>query len=162
MSVHHFHVPGEATRREYAVYIIIACHRKNGKLRFYVGKTGDNGVGCNPVISRAGNHLSFNPIHSQSRNKLGDPENYDLDFFFTSFGSYVDPSESREGIYLINEMERQLNFLAQATFGSIENPYKGTGYVPHEEREARSKLASPERIRQLQELVTKVKKHIEK
>ena len=113
MKVHHFHIPGDATRREYAVYLIVACHRTTKAVRIYVGKTGDNREGCNPIISRAGNHLSFNPIHSQSRNQLGNPEEYDFEFFFTAFGPYVPPSESRGGIDLVNEMERQLNLLAQ-------------------------------------------------
>lgn len=153
-------MPAEATRRVYSVYIIVARHRKSKKTRFYAGKTGDNREGCNPVISRAGNHLSFNPIHSQSRNKLGDPENYDFDFFFTDFGDYVDPSTSRAGIDLINEMERQLNRMAQESFGKIENPFKGSAYVVAKEREYRRKLASPPRLKQLQELIDTVKRHL--
>ncbi len=160
MGVHHFHVPAEAARREYAVYIIVAAHRISKKIRLYVGKTGDNREGCNPIISRAGNHLSFNPIHSQSRNRLGDPENYDFDFFFTCFGGYVEPSKSRAGIDLVNEMERQLNVLAQETLGEIENPYKGTAHVSVKQREYRRKLALPQRIKQLQDLVDTVKRHL--
>ena len=64
------HQQGEATRREYAVYVMVAQHRETGDLYLYVGKTGDNKEGCNPVISRAGNHFSFNKVHSQMRNKF--------------------------------------------------------------------------------------------
>jgi hypothetical protein len=161
-SVRHFHVPGEAARREYAVYLIVARHRllKCVRVRIYVGKTGDIREGCNPLISRAGNHLSFNTIHSQSRNHLGNPEEYDFDFFFTTFGNYVPPSQSREGIELVNEMERQLNHLAQKELGEIVNPLKLNGYVLKSKRETRVLLAKPERMDQLQELVARVKSFI--
>lgn len=155
--VRHFHVPGEAARREYAVYLIAARHRTTKSWRFYVGKTGDNREGCNPLISRAGNHLSFNPVHSQSRNHLGNPEEYDFEFFFTTFGPYVPPSESREGIELVNEMERQLNQLAQEELGEIVNPQKFTGYVSKTNREKRKLLVTPERLIQLRQLVSTVK-----
>src|SRR5437016_9066342 len=110
MSVGHFHIPGDATKRDYAAYIMVATNRRTGKRKLYVGKTGDNREGCNPVISRAGNHLSFNKIHSQMRNYLkpDEPEDYDFDYFYTTFGCYVMPEESRDGINIINEMERQL------------------------------------------------------
>lgn len=98
-AIHRLHIPGVATQRKYAVYVIVARHRTQNKTRFYIGKTGDNREGCNPIISRAGNHLSFNPIHSQSRNRLRKPEDYDFDFFFTYFGDYKRP-ESR-GLVLI-------------------------------------------------------------
>lgn len=157
VKVFHFHVPGEAVRREYAVYLIAARHRVLKAVRFYVGKTGDNREGCNPIISRAGNHLSFNPIHSQSRNHLGSPEEYDFEFFFTTFGSYVPPSVSREGIELVNEMERQLNLLAQEELGEIVNPLKLTGYVSRAEREKRRLLVTIDRTNQLQQLISAVK-----
>ena len=161
MDVLHFHVPGEAARREYAVYLIVARHRISKAVRIYVGKTGDNREGCNPLISRAGNHLSFNPIHSQSRNHLGNAEEFDFEFFFTTFGPYVHPSESRTGIDLVNEMERQLNTLSQEVFGEIVNPLKLTSYVRRTERERRQQLVTAERTAQLQRLVAKAKTFIE-
>ena len=64
--------------------------RTTAKRHIYVGKTGDNRAGCNPVISRAGNHFSFNPLHSQMRNiSPKDPTEYDFDYFTTIFGCYV-------------------------------------------------------------------------
>lgn len=160
-KVFHFHIPGEAARREYAVYLIAARHRISKVLRFYVGKTGDNREGCNPIISRAGNHLSFNQIHSQSRNHLGSPEDYDFEFFFTTFGPYVPPSKSRDGIELVNEMERQLNLLAQSELGEIVNPLKLTGYVSKAERERRKLLVTSDRTHQLLQLIAEVKAFLE-
>jgi hypothetical protein len=59
-------------KREYVVYVVIEKDKNNIKL--YVGKTGDNREGCNPLISRCGNHFSYNKIHSQVRNKIVDHE----------------------------------------------------------------------------------------
>ncbi len=159
-NVFRFHIPGEAAQREYAVYLIAARHRISKALRFYVGKTGDNREGCNPIISRAGNHLSFNPIHSQSRNHLESPEEYDFEFFFTTFGPYMPPSVSRDGIELVNEMERQLNLLAQKELGEIVNPLRLTGYVSKSEREKRSLLVTDDRMTQLQQLISAVKEFL--
>ena len=161
MNVGRLHVPAEATRREYAVYVMVARHRSTKAVKLYIGKTGDNREGCNPVISRAGNHLSFNPIHAQTRNQLGDPEHYDFDFFFTSFGPYIRPSRSRRGIDLVNEMERRLNVLAQETFGKIINPLKLSGHVSRAERRYREALATPARLAKLKKLVKTVRRFIQ-
>lgn len=161
-NVHSFHVPGEATRREYAVYVIVAQHRVSCDVLFYVGKTGDNREGCNPMISRAGNHLSFNRIHSQSRNFFGSPEEYDFEFFFTTFGHYVPPSRSRDGIELVNEMERQLNQLVQRELGrdNVVNPLMLNGYVPKGQREIRARLDTADRKSQLEQLISAVKEFL--
>ena len=158
MSVGHFHIPGDATRREYAVYIMVATHRVTCERKLYVGKTGDNRDGCNPVISRAGNHLSFNPVHSQMRNYLlpDNPHDYDFDYFYATFGTYLGSEESRDGIDTINEMERRLNVLAQTAFGSILNPLKGTGWMTQTQRSQRASLATQVRLEQLAELVRQV------
>jgi hypothetical protein len=167
MNIGHLHVSAEATRREYAVYVMVARHRAAKNVKLYIGKTGDNREGCNPVISRVGNHLSFNPLPAQSRNHLGDPEHYDFDFFFTSFGPYVPPSRSRSGIDLVNEMERQLNFLAQETLaqetlGKIMNPLKSSRYIPPEEKDRRNRLVTPRRMDKLNELIKTVRRFIQK
>lgn len=160
MGVGYLVIPGEATRRAYAVYIIIAQHRGTGKARLYVGKTGDNREGCNPVISRVGNHFSFNKIHSQMRNKLPlNPDDHDFKIFYVTFGDYVHPGESRRGIDVINEMERQLNGLAQKAFGGmVINAYEGRTRLRRWKREERQVLATPERMRQLKELIDAVRK----
>jgi hypothetical protein len=162
MSVGHFHIPGDATRREYAVYVMVARHRTTGEIHLYVGKTGDNKEGCNPVISRAGNHFSFNKIHSQMRNHLpAHPEAFDFDFFYTTFGRYVDPSHSRAGIDVVNEMERQLNRLIQKEHGKmLLNRYEGRTKLLRQVREARSALATTERLAKLQELVATVTERV--
>lgn len=160
--VGHFHIPGKATRREYAVYVMVARHRTDGGSLLYVGKTGDNRSGCNPVISRAGNHFSFNKLHSQMRNHLSNlPDEYDFDYFYTTFGDYVDPKVSREGINVINEMERQLNRLVQEKIGSVLNPHKGTGNLKRAIREARQALRTADRSRQLEKLVETVRRFID-
>src|SRR5688572_28174137 len=139
MSVGYFRIPGEATRREYAGYVMVARHRQSSEVLLYVGKTGDNRAGCNPVISRVGNHFSFNKLHSQMRNGLPEhPEEYDFHFFYATFGGYMDPCEKRDGIDLINEMERQLNRIAHETIGPIMNPFKGAGYLKRVTQQARA------------------------
>lgn len=159
MSVGHLHVPGDAARREYAVYLVVATHRRSGQRRLYVGKTGDNRDGCNPMVSRAGNHFSYNRLHSQLRNHLkpDDPGEYDFDYFYTTFGPYLPPGDSRDGIDVINEMERRLNRAAQDAFGAILNPYKGAGYVNRRERDRRAVFASADRLEQLDRLIAEVR-----
>ncbi len=160
MKVGHLYVSGEATRREYAVYVTVARHRISKQVRFYVGKTGDNRKGCNPMISRAGNHLSFNLNHAQLRKHLVDSEQFDFDFFFVPFGSYVRPSP--KDIDLVNEMERRLNVMAQETFGTIMNPLKRSGFILQAEKELRCHLATPERLARLRNLIAEVRHFIRK
>ncbi len=172
MSVYRFTVPGHATRREFAVYVVVA-HRPDAPYCFvYVGKTGDNRDGCNPVISRAGNHFSYNKIHSQVRNKLlaregGEPHLYDYEYFYVTFDPYNCTDETRrESIDLINEMERAANveltrrLETMATISHL-NEYKGNGYVHSVERDARRKLRTPERMRSIASLVDAVMEYIE-
>ncbi|MFM9959843.1 MAG: hypothetical protein ACKV2Q_01300 [Planctomycetaceae bacterium] len=154
----HFHIPGDATRREFAVYVMVATHRQTGEIKFYVGKTGDNRVGCNPVISRAGNHFSFNEIHSQMRNYLApaEPYEFNFDYFYTTFGEYDAQSPSRDAVDLVNEMERQLNRLARMAFSaSLLNPYDGK-HVRKATREQRQSLATESRFDQLSQLIESV------
>ncbi len=157
MVVVRFKVPAAAVRREFAVYVMVAKPKRGGKPKLYVGKTGDNREGCNPVISRAGNHFSFNVLHSQVRNKLGSPETYDFEFFCTSFGAYVEPlAERRQRVNIINEMERQLNTLAQKAFPTmVINPYKGGSRIAAKDGRW---LATPARMKKLERLVDEVRR----
>ena len=140
---------GHSTRREWAVYIVVA--RRLGACEFflYAGKTGDNRDGCNPVISRAGNHFSYNQIHSQVRNKVPDTHLFDYEYFYVTFDAYV--SEGRKSkVDVVNEMERAVNRelqrRLQPSFSDcLLNGYKGSGYVPRAESEARRTLMTPER-----------------
>ena len=92
---------------------------------------------------------------------LGKPENYDFDFFYTSFGPYVRPSRSRRGIDLVNQMERRLNLLAQEAFGEIMNPLKLSRYITRAEKDRRSRLETPERMARLKELIKTVRQFIQ-
>ncbi len=121
----------ESLKRKFSVYIVIAKGEKDVKL--YVGKTGDNREGCNPLISRCGNHFSYNKIHSQVRNKLADHESRTYTYIFDHFDEYADDEDKRrESINRINEMERWLNEKIQERLLSLDkcellNPYSGGG-----------------------------------
>jgi hypothetical protein len=119
---------------------------------------------ANPVISRAGNHFSFNKLHSQMRNALSkDPAEYDFDYFYTTFGCYVAPHESRDGIDVVNEMERQLNRLARASFpGILLNAGKDGVRPSNIVRTARAAIATQERMAILNALVGRVKEFLAK
>jgi hypothetical protein len=165
VSVRHFHIPGDATKREYAVYVMVATNRSTGRRKLYVGKTGDNRAGCNPVISRAGNHFSFNILHSQMRNwlKPDDPQDFDFDYFYTTFGCYVTPKESRDGINVINEMERQLSLMAQKDlepYGEVLAPYRAKTKLSKANQINRKALATDARLTLLSQLVREVKEFL--
>lgn len=90
------------------MYVVVA--KSNDHIDLYVGKVGDNREGCNPLISRCGNHFSYNEIHSQIRNKIIAHETRDYTYVFEHFDSYSEnPEERRVSIDRINEMERWLN-----------------------------------------------------
>lgn len=144
---HTFKLNSESLKREYAVYVVMI--KGNYNIRLYVGKTGDNREGCNPIISRCGNHFSYNKIHSQVRNKVDDHEEYEYTYIFDHFGDYPEnKDERRKKIDLINEMERWLNQEVQALSKniancSVENIYKGTGHVPKAEKAQRLLFHTP-------------------
>jgi len=46
MSVNRFTVPGHSTRREFAVYVVVARKPISDEFFIYVGKTGDNREGA--------------------------------------------------------------------------------------------------------------------
>jgi hypothetical protein len=92
------------------------------------------------------------------RNSLPkDAAEYDFDYFYTTFGCYVAPHQSRDGIDIVNEMERQLNRLARAAFGEIVlNPAKDSVRPSKVIRMARAAIATNERLAKLNELVGRV------
>lgn len=108
----------ECLLRRFAVYVVIAKYK--GKTSVYVGKTGDNRSGCNPIISRCGNHFSYNRIHSQIRNKIAFHEKWKYVYLFEHFDRYYEKS-NRRSIDKINEMERWLNIKVAAEINATEN-----------------------------------------
>ena len=165
MPVYRFTVPGHSTRRELAVYAVVA--RKVGACEFfiYVGKTGDNNAGCNPVISRAGNHFSYNEMHSQVRNKVTDPHLFDYEFFYVTFDTY-DKDNRKSKVDVVNEMERAANRelhsrLPPAFAPCLLNRYKGSGYLSAAKRVMRRNFLTPERERSITALVDSVVEYIE-
>jgi len=159
---HKFKINKESLKREYAVYVVIA--RSDSDIKLYVGKTGDNREGCNPIISRCGNHFSYNKIHSQVRNKISNHENREYTFIFEHFGKY-DEKNKAALTALTNEMERWLNIEIQALIDKYENckivnSYKGTSYVSRKERERRELFRTPEHKAKIQSIVKAVKSEI--
>lgn len=168
MPIYRFSIPGHATRRDFAIYIVVANRRERFEVKLYVGKTGDNRDGCNPVISRAGNHFSFNDIHSQVRNKLGaPPHEFDFEYFYVLFDPYDDGdgANRRTKVDIVNEMERQANALLQQELPRndrvvLMNPYKNARRLSDKDREARARIASTDRIQILRELVAATIQHV--
>ena len=156
-----FTLHSESLKRRFAVYVVVAKSKHNTKL--YVGKTGDNNDGCNPVISRCGNHFSYNDIHSQVRNKLEDHEKREYTYVFDHFDEYhSSKSERRVCIDRINEMERWLNQEIQADLSSLKdiellNPYSGTGYVPSNEKAKRSAFRTADCETKIKAIVSAVR-----
>jgi hypothetical protein len=161
---HKFTLNPESLKRQYAVYVVIAKGSDDTKL--YVGKTGDNREGCNPVISRCGNHFSYNKIHSQVRNKIPDHEHREYTYVFDHFDEYPDDIEQRrEAIDRINEMERWLNeeihnLVAGATDTQLLNRFSGNGHVRKSERTKRSAFRTEEAKQKIAGIVTEVKREI--
>lgn len=152
-----FRVPGHSTKREWAVYLIVATNQENPEIKkVYVGKTGDNREGCNPVISRVGNHFSFNKVHSQIRNKVIETEKYDYDYFYYHFGKYT-PGAVNIKKDQINELERRLNKKVQKYVNRTDNiellnPYSGR-HISKKESERREKLVNKNEEDLLSELI---------
>lgn len=137
-----FTIEPQALKRRFSVYVVVA---KDGTgIKLYVGKTGDNREGCNPIISRCGNHFSYNKIHSQVRNKLEAHEDWSYTYVFDHFDDYTDDKSSRRKcIDCINEMERWLNQLIQDAVKEMNNvevlnPFLSRGWVSKEEKEKRN------------------------
>ncbi len=137
-----FHLHRESLKRKFAVYVVIA--KANDYIDLYVGKVGDNRTGCNPLISRCGNHFSYNSIHSQIRNKIADHEMRDYTYVFEHFDDYMDnPETRRDAINRTNEMERWVNqaiqeIVARHSHIGLLNPYIGKRHLIAEERTRRA------------------------
>ncbi len=144
MEIFNFKIYGHTTKQEWAVYVIVARPNNNSKPTiFYVGKVGDNRDGCNPIISRIGNHFSHNKIHSQLRNKLDDTTAYNYEIFYSTFGQYITKRQQLDK-NRINELERELNRQIQLNLldrqdVKLLNPYKGKS-VNKIKRQERNKL----------------------
>ena len=167
MAVNRFTVPGHSTRRDFAVYVVVARMQGASEFYLYVGKTGDNRDGCNPVISRAGNHFSYNDVHSQVRNKLPlCPDAYDFEYFYVTFDSYSgSAARRREKVDVVNEMERATNQalrdgLSEPMRVCLLNEYKGTGYVPRAKRLTRTALRTSARMKEVSALSRAVMKYL--
>lgn len=145
---HIFHIHRESVKRRYAVYVVIA--KSDSNVDLYVGKVGDNREGCNPLISRCGNHFSYNEVHSQIRNKIIGHEVRDYTYVFEHFDEYSENSDVRRAyIDRINEMERWLNQKIQQRISgnshyTLVNPYRGVGYISSLERKKREGFRTKE------------------
>ena len=161
---HKFTLNPESLKRRFAVYVVAAKGRRDTKL--YVGKTGDNRDGCNPVISRCGNHFSYNKVHSQVRNKITDHEARQYTYIFDHFDKYHrDRQKRRKAIDRINEMERWLNEEVQEAIRNIKhcqllNPFSGSAYVAPHERSKRSAFRRAEARKKILGIVAEMKREI--
>lgn len=150
----------ESVKRKFAVYVVIAKSKTDTKL--YVGKTGDNNDGCNPVISRCGNHFSYNEAHSQVRNKLDDHEDRQYTYVFDHFDEYNENKNARRvSVDHINEMERWLNeeigtMAASKKNVTLLNEHRGTGYVSVNEKQKRAAFRTAESEKKIKAIVTVV------
>lgn len=154
-----FSIEQEALIRRYSVYVVVA--ESNDGTKLYVGKTGDNREGCNPIISRCGNHFSYNKIHSQVRNKLEAHEDWSYTYVFDHFDEYPENENlRRERIERINEMERWLNEIiksvAHENNAELLNPYKASGYISSAEKVRRNTFRTEIARQKLQEIAAQV------
>lgn len=156
-NISNFTISGHSTKREWSVYLLIATpiNKRNNTKLIYVGKVGDNRDGCNPVISRVSNHFSYNKLHSQIRNKIGNTEDYNYEYHYAHFGEYKEESRIQDKDR-INELERQLNRMVQEYTVSEDhvllNVHAGK-YVKKAEKERRSSLVSETDKLVLKELI---------
>jgi len=155
-----FQLHRESLKRKFAIYVVVAKAEKH--IDLYVGKVGDNREGCNPLISRCGNHFSYNHIHSQIRNKIDDHEARDYIYVFEHLDDYPDGSDDRRyAIDRTNEMERWLNQeIQQVIVGrrdiTLLNPYKGTAKMNSETRAKRAAFRTTDAKVQIHALVAAV------
>lgn len=162
---HLFKLKKESLKREFSVYVVI-IHSNIGT-RLYIGKTGDNREGCNPIISRCGNHFSYNHIHSQIRNVVANHEDCDYTYVFNHFGKYsYDKIERKKQIDEINEMERWLNIEIQKISNDfnnciVVNPFKGSSRVMKKEQEYRNSFHTSNNEIKIKDIVQTVSLNID-
>ncbi|WP_347375131.1 hypothetical protein [Aequorivita sp. Q41] len=162
MEIESFKISGHSTKRNWAVYLIVAKPiSKKGKSMLYVGKVGDNRDGCNPVISRVGNHFSFTKAHSQIRTALKTKrtEDYNYEYFYCHFGEYENQLELRiESRKKTDELERELNRIVQKRMDNnsfeLMNPFSGKT-IAKAKKEERAKLITKSEIEMLEKLCAK-------
>lgn len=163
---HVFTLHRESLKRKYAVYVVVA--QSDTDTHLYVGKTGDNREGCNPLISRCGNHFSYNEIHSQIRNKITDHEERDYTYVFEHFDDYPEDEIARRTcIDNINEMERWLNEEIQKSIKGkkdvqLLNPFKGRNSLKKAEREKRNTFRTAKNSKKISSLVAAVASQLNK
>lgn len=150
--------------RKFAVYVVVA--KSDNDTHLYVGKTGDNREGCNPMISRCGNHFSYNEIHSQVRNKIPNHEERDYTYVFEHFDDYPEDATARRVcIDNINEMERWLNEAIQKAIEykdavQLLNPFTGRGSLKKMEQEKRKAFRTESNSNKISSLVAAVVEQI--
>ena len=151
-NINIFEFDGILTERNWLIYIVEIS--KNFDKLYYIGKVGDNRDGCNPIISRIGNHFSFNKIHSQLRNKLEVNTNeYNYKVYTLNIGTYR--LENR--LYFrekINEFERYTNQQMQKHFNKTQilNPFAGK-YITKKESERRKTILNIAEKEQVENLI---------
>ncbi|MGH2506350.1 MAG: hypothetical protein ACREU2_10445 [Steroidobacteraceae bacterium] len=158
---HVFQLNSAALKRTFAAYVVIA--RGRGQAQLYVGKTGDNRQGCNPLISRCGNHFSYNPIHSQIRNKIEAHESCLYTYVFDHFDGYCAHEVRRRfRVEKINEIERWINTEIQKAVRDhahieIVNPFLGRVRVSDKERRRRKSFRTPDARRKVDGILKQVR-----
>jgi len=158
---HSFRIDPAALKRSFSAYVVVA--QGNGTAQLYIGKTGDNREGCNPMISRCGNHFSYNKSHSQIRNKISAHETWEYTYVFDHFCDYADDIAGRRTrIDQINEIERWLNLEIQKAFRdspsvAVVNPYGTGSRLSKEERQKRAAFRTTEVAGKVAGIVEQVK-----
>jgi hypothetical protein len=156
-----FKIDSAALKRNFAVYVVVARGKRLTQL--YVGKTGDNREGCNPLISRCGNHFSYNKLHNQVRSKIEAHGTWQYSYVFDHFDEYCEHRKRRRArIDRINELERWLNTEIQNAFEEcagvkIVNPFLSRGWVNRKERERRKNFHTPATRKKVEAIVDHVK-----
>ncbi|WP_085698756.1 hypothetical protein [Pseudomonas sp. B26(2017)] len=155
----------ESLKRKYSIYVVVAAGAED--IQLYVGKVGDNREGCNPLISRCGNHFSYNKIHSQIRNKITDHEDRDYTYVFEHIDDYLEDKKWRRGcIDKVNELERWLNKEVQSLIVGMErvklvNPFDGK-YLSSNERSKRQAMRTEGLVAIMGSMVSAVSSEIVK